>query len=142
MNLRIKAIITSVVIIATLLVLAKAPALAQDTTGTMDRSSPGYSRAPGTANPGRSRGGGRCDAEANRARLREGATNIGERAQCSQRRQRRRQSASLAQQAESKKIAAVKAEGLQPQQYNQVLALVQSDKSLAQRFLSYVDHSS
>jgi hypothetical protein len=32
MNLRIKAIFTSVVIIATLLVLAKAPALAQDTT--------------------------------------------------------------------------------------------------------------
>jgi hypothetical protein len=48
----------------------------------------------------------------------------------------------IEQQAESKKIEAVKAEGLQPQQYNQVLALVQADKGLAQRFLKYVDQTS
>jgi len=43
-----------------------------------------------------------------------------------------------AQKAESDKLAAVKAEGLQPQQYNQVLQLVQNDNSLQQKFLSFV----
>ena len=43
-----------------------------------------------------------------------------------------------AEQAESEKVAAVKAEGLQPQQYNQVLQLVQTDSNLQQKFLSYV----
>ncbi len=42
------------------------------------------------------------------------------------------------QQAESDKLAAVKAEGLQPQQYNQVLQLVQTDTNLQQKFLSYL----
>jgi hypothetical protein len=42
------------------------------------------------------------------------------------------------QQAESDKLAAVKAEGLQPQQYNQVLQLVQTDTDLQQKFLSYL----
>ena len=36
-------------------------------------------------------------------------------------------------------MAAVKAEGLQPQQYNQVIQLVQADKSVQQKFLSYVN---
>jgi hypothetical protein len=44
----------------------------------------------------------------------------------------------VAQQAESQKVAAVKAEGLQPQQYNQVLQLVQTDSHLQQRFFSYL----
>lgn len=44
----------------------------------------------------------------------------------------------IAKQAESKKVAAVKSEGLQPQQYNQVLQLAQVDKSFQQKFLSYV----
>lgn len=44
-----------------------------------------------------------------------------------------------AKQAESDKVAAVKAEGLQPQQYNQVLQLVQTDGNLQQKFLSYVN---
>lgn len=43
-----------------------------------------------------------------------------------------------AQQAESDKLAAVKAEGLQPQQYNQVLQLVQTDNNLQHKFLSYL----
>jgi Spy/CpxP family protein refolding chaperone len=42
-------------------------------------------------------------------------------------------------QAESDKIDAVKAEGLQPQQYNQVIELAQADKALRQKFLSYVN---
>ena len=40
--------------------------------------------------------------------------------------------------AEAKKMAAVKAEGLQPQQYNRVLQLARVDKSVEQSFLSYV----
>ena len=45
----------------------------------------------------------------------------------------------IANQAESRKMAAVKAEGLQPQQYNQVIQLARTDKAFEQKFLSYVD---
>src|SRR5882762_962136 len=45
----------------------------------------------------------------------------------------------IAKQAESRKMAAVKAEGLQPQQYNQVLQLARNDKAFEQKFLSYVN---
>jgi hypothetical protein len=45
----------------------------------------------------------------------------------------------IAEQAESKKLAAVKSEGLQPQQYNQVIQLARADKSFEQQFLSYVN---
>ena len=45
----------------------------------------------------------------------------------------------IAKQAESKKMAAVKSEGVQPQQYNQVLQLAEVDKSFQQKFLSYVN---
>jgi selenocysteine-specific translation elongation factor len=44
----------------------------------------------------------------------------------------------LAQQVESKKLAAVKAEGLQPQRYNQVLQLAQADKTVQEKLFSYV----
>ena len=44
----------------------------------------------------------------------------------------------IAKQAELKKIAAVKAEGLQPQRYNQVVQLALIDKTFGQKFLSYV----
>lgn len=39
---------------------------------------------------------------------------------------------------ESKKLAVVKAEGLEPQQYNHVIEVVQVDTNLQQKFLSYV----
>jgi Domain of unknown function (DUF4168) len=45
----------------------------------------------------------------------------------------------IAEQAESNKMAAVKSEGLQPQQYNQVIQLARADKSFEQKFLSYVN---
>src|SRR6266404_4585587 len=45
----------------------------------------------------------------------------------------------IAKQAESTKMAAVKAEGLQPQQYNEVLQLARVDKSFQQKFFSYVN---
>jgi hypothetical protein len=44
----------------------------------------------------------------------------------------------IMEQAESEKVAAVKTEGMQPQQYNQVIMLVQADNQLQQKFLSYV----
>jgi hypothetical protein len=45
----------------------------------------------------------------------------------------------IVEQAESKKLAAVKSKGLQPQQYNQVIQLARADKSFEQKFLSYVN---
>jgi hypothetical protein len=45
----------------------------------------------------------------------------------------------IVKQAESEKIAVVQAEGLRPQQYNQVIQLARVDKSFQQRFFSYVD---
>src|SRR5882762_2915779 len=45
----------------------------------------------------------------------------------------------IAKQAEARKMAAVKAEGLQPQQYNQVIQLARVDKAFEQKFLSYVN---
>jgi len=48
----------------------------------------------------------------------------------------------LAQRAESEKVAAVQSEGLQPEQYNRVLMMVQADKTLQQRFLTYVQQAS
>ena len=45
----------------------------------------------------------------------------------------------IVKQAESRKMAVVKAEGLQPQQYNQVIQLAQVDKAFQQKFLSYVN---
>ena len=44
----------------------------------------------------------------------------------------------IAKKAESRKMAAVKAEGLQPQQYNEVIRLARTDKAFEQKFLSYV----
>jgi len=44
----------------------------------------------------------------------------------------------IAAQAEADKTDAVKAEGLQPQQYNQVLVLARTDNGLRQKLLSYV----
>ncbi|HVB78573.1 MAG TPA: DUF4168 domain-containing protein [Candidatus Binataceae bacterium] len=44
----------------------------------------------------------------------------------------------LAAESESAKVAAVKAEGMEPQQYNNVIQMVKADSSLQQKFLSYV----
>jgi hypothetical protein len=45
----------------------------------------------------------------------------------------------IAEQAESEKVTAVKAEGVQPQQFNQVMQLARVDKAFQQKFLSYVN---
>jgi hypothetical protein len=44
----------------------------------------------------------------------------------------------LATESESNKIAVVKEEGLEPQQYDNILQIIKHDSSLRQRFLSYV----
>jgi Domain of unknown function (DUF4168) len=45
----------------------------------------------------------------------------------------------IAKLAESRKMAAVKAEGLQPQQYNRGIQLARVDKAFERKFLSYVN---
>ncbi len=42
---------------------------------------------------------------------------------------------------QSQKMAAVKNEGLDPQQYNQVLQMVQNDPQLEQKFATYVNQN-
>jgi Domain of unknown function (DUF4168) len=43
--------------------------------------------------------------------------------------------------AQSQKIAAVKNEGLEPQQYDQVIQMVQNDPGLQQKFVTYVNQN-
>jgi len=45
----------------------------------------------------------------------------------------------IASQAEAQKLSIVKQEGIDPQQYNKVLMMVQNDPGLQQKFLSYVN---
>ena len=47
----------------------------------------------------------------------------------------------IASQAEAQKLSVVKQEGIDPQQYNKVLQIVQNDPDLQQKFLSYVNSS-
>ena len=44
----------------------------------------------------------------------------------------------LIAESEAAKVAAIKEEGMEPQQYNNVILLVEDDTSLQQKFLSYV----
>lgn len=44
----------------------------------------------------------------------------------------------IIRQAEMKEIAAVKAQGIQPRQYNQVILMVKNNDQLRHKFLSYV----
>lgn len=48
----------------------------------------------------------------------------------------------LMAEGESEKVAAVKAAGMEPQQYNDVLMLVKDDSGLQHKFLSYVERLS
>jgi len=143
MNIRSKIIWAWSLVIVGFLVFGKAPAVAQDATGSMNHSSRDYSGTPGTPNPAAALG------TVDDATLKRTARAYVKVQQISENERGAINGATddasrqiIAQQAESKKVAAVQAEGLQPQQYNQVLALVQRDKSLEQRFLSYVQHSS
>ena len=48
-------------------------------------------------------------------------------------------SANKTAQAEADKLEAVRAQGLQPDQYNQVIQLVEADNNLQQKFINYVN---
>ena len=103
--------------------------------GNPDQSKPRYSGAPGAVNP-----------TINDATLKQRAKAFVKVRQIEQKaRQALKNTSDDAQkrqitaQAESDKIDAVKAEGLQPQQYNQVIQLARADKAFEQKFLSYVN---
>lgn len=100
-----------------------------------EQSAPGYSSAPGATNPQKI-----DDATLKRAaaayvkvqninaQTRQVLSNTNDEDKKHQ----------IMEQAESEKVAAVKREGMAPQQYNQVIMLVQADNQLQNKFLSYV----
>ncbi len=47
----------------------------------------------------------------------------------------------ISAQAEAQKVAVVRQEGLQPQEYNKIILMVQNDPGLQQKFLSYVNQA-
>ena len=104
--------------------------------GNAGQSDPGYSGASGAANPSRI-----DDATLQRtAKAYVKVQQIVKEAdQDLNKTNDNAQQQEIAKQAESRKMAAVKAEGLQPQQYNQVIQLARTDKAFEQKFLSYVN---
>jgi len=104
--------------------------------GNTDQSNPAYSGAPGAVNPD----------SIDDATLKHTAKAYVKVRQIVEKADQDLQSTSdnaqqqqIAKQAELGKVAAVKAEGLQPQQYNQIIRLARVDKAFEQKFLSYVD---
>jgi ribosome-binding protein aMBF1 (putative translation factor) len=104
--------------------------------GNAGQSNPGYSGAPGAVNPN----------TIDDATLKQTAKAYVKVRQIVQKAEQdlnnttdNAQQQQIAKQAESRKMAAVKAEGLQPQQYNQVIQLARVDKAFEQKFLSYVN---
>jgi hypothetical protein len=104
--------------------------------GNSGQSNPGYSGASGAVNPNR----------IDDATLKQTAKAYVKVRQIVQKAEQdlnsttdNAQQQQIAKQAELRKIAAVKAEGLQPQQYNQVIQLARVDKAFEQKFLSYVN---
>jgi hypothetical protein len=104
--------------------------------GNAGQSNPGYSGAPGAVNPN----------TIDDATLKQTAKAYVKVRQIVQKAELdlnnttdNAQQQQIAKQAESRKMAAVKAEGLQPQQYNQVIQLARVDKAFEQKFLSYVN---
>lgn len=137
MKLSSKIVSTCAAIIAVFLAFPISSTMAQGGEKDTGQSNPGYSGAPGTSNP----------ETIDDATLKQTARAYTKVQQITQREQRvlndTRDDATkqkVTRQAESEKLAAVKAEGLQPQRYNLVIQLVQADNDLQQRFLSYVNN--
>ncbi len=104
----------------------------------MHPSEPGYSAAPGTVNP-QSVDDATLKHTANAyVKVRQIVQNAQQALKTTNDDTQKQQ---IVQHTESEKLAAVKAEGLQPQTYNQVIELVQADKNLQQKFLSYVNEA-
>jgi len=111
------------------------PGVALGQEGHPGQSKPRYSGAPGAVNP-----------TINDATLKQTAKAFVKVRQIEQKARQALNNTSddaqkrqITAQAESDKIDAVKAEGLQPQQYNHVIELAQADRAFQQRFLSYVN---
>jgi hypothetical protein len=143
MKLHTKVFLVSAATVATALAFTQNPAMAQDTASASSRNSAsGSSESRGmaaSANP----------ATINEILLKQTAHAYAKVRQISENELSRLKEASddaarqhIAEQAEVKKLDAVRAEGLQPEQYNHVIQLVLDDKGLEQRFLSYVNQTS
>jgi len=121
-------------VILTLLASSGGVALGQE--GTAGQNNPGYSGAPGAVKP-------QTIDDATLKRTAKAFVRVARIMDSAQREINRsssdEQKQQIVAQAEYDKIEAVKAEGLQPQQYNQVLVLARADKTLRQKLLSYVN---
>jgi hypothetical protein len=127
------AVYAAILLTLTFLVSSGA-ALGQE--GNAGQSNPGYSGASGAINPNRIDDATLKQTAEAYVRVRQ----IGQEAnQDINKTNDNAQQQQIAKQAESRKMDAVKAEGLQPQQYNEVLQLARVDKSFQQKFFSYVN---
>ena len=124
----------AIVVLTLTFLVSSGVALGQE--GNAGQSNPGYSGASGAVNPSR----------IDDATLKQTAKAyvkvqqiVKEADQDLNKTNDNAQQQEIAKQAESRKMAAVKAEGLQPQQYNQVIQLARTDKAFEQKFLSYVN---
>jgi hypothetical protein len=128
------AMFASAFVLALTCVIPRHVALAQG--APPDQANPGYSEAPPTINPN----------TVDEATLKRTANAYVKVKQIVQKRERALNSTDdqakrqqITEQAEVKEKAAVTAEGLQPQRYNQVIQLAEADPAFQQKFLSYVD---
>jgi hypothetical protein len=128
------AIYAAILGLSLMFLVSSGVALGQE--GNAGQSNPGYSGASGAVNPNR----------IDDATLKQTAKAyvkvqqiVKEADQDLNKTNDNAQQQEIAKQAESRKMAAVKAEGLQPQQYNQVIQLARTDKAFEQKFLSYVN---
>jgi hypothetical protein len=136
MRLSTNILTISVAMLAFSLTFLISPGVALAQAGNTGQSNPGYSGATGAVNSG----------TIDDATVKQSAKAYVKVRQIMQSSQQAlsntrddAQKQQIAEQAESKKMAAVKSEGLQPQQYNQVIQLARADKSFEQKFLSYVN---
>src|SRR6266446_3252157 len=127
------AVYAAILLTLTFLVSSGA-ALGQE--GNAGQSNPGYSGASGAVNPNRIDDATVKQTAKAYVKVRQ---IVQEANQDINKANDNAQQQEIAKQAESRKMAAVKAEGLQPQQYNEVLQLARVDKSFQQKFFSYVD---
>ena len=108
------------------LTLLIAPALALGQDGNTNKSNPAYSGASGTVNSGTIDDATLKQTAKAYVKVRqivqEANSDINKTNDNAQQQQ-------IAKEAEVKKLAAVKGEGLQPQQYNQVIQLARADKA-------------
>jgi hypothetical protein len=127
------AVYAAILLTLTFLVSSGA-ALGQE--GNAGQSNPGYSGASGAVNPNRIDDATVKQTAKAYVKVRQ---IVQEANQDINKANDNAQQQEIANQAESRKMDAVKAEGLEPQRYNEVLQLARVDKSFQQKFFSYVN---